>query len=281
MSYARIFQYIQNIYNTNSPLPTSRWKISDRYILPQKNNTYGLGLYKDFTDNYFEFSIEGYYRNTENNLTYRPGANFFLSEFIENEITQAEGKSYGVEISLSKIIGKFNGVFNYTWSRSLLKSNEVKPQNRINNNAWYASDFDRPHTLNASVNFEGDPYNTVSLNFIGQTGRPYTIANGFFEEQNINIPIYLYRNNARLPMYHRLDFSWKISYSKDPKRRFKGDWIFTVYNLYGRKNPFNIYYTQRNGNQDSNIFKGSPLGSYELSVLRGTLVSLSYNFRFQ
>ena len=36
MSYARIFQYIQNIYNTNSPLPTSRWKISDRYILPQK-----------------------------------------------------------------------------------------------------------------------------------------------------------------------------------------------------------------------------------------------------
>ena len=281
MSYARIFQYIQNIYNTNSPLPTSRWKISDRYILPQKNNTYGLGLYKDFADNYLEFSIEGYYRRTENNLTYRPGADFFLSEFIENEITQAEGKSYGVEISLNKIIGKFNGVFNYTWSRSLLKSNEEQPQNRINNNAWYASDFDRPHTVNASVNFEGDPYNKISLNFVGQTGRPFTIANGIFEEQNVNIPIYLYRNNARLPMYHRLDFSWKISYNKDPKSRFKGDWIFTVYNLYARKNPFNIYYTQRNGNQDSDVFQANPLGSYELSILRGTLLSLSYNFRFQ
>ena len=281
MSYARIFQYIQNIYNTNSPLPTSRWKISDRYILPQKNNTYGLGLYRDFADNYLEFSIEGYYRKTENNLTYRPGADFFLSEFIENEITQAEGKSYGVEISLNKIIGKFNGVFNYTWSRSLLKSNEEQPQNRINNNAWYASDFDRPHTVNASVNFEGDPYNKISLNFVGQTGRPFTIANGIFEEQNVNIPIYLYRNNDRLPMYHRLDFSWKISYNKDPKSRFKGDWIFTVYNLYARKNPFNIYYTQRNGNQDSDVFQANPLGSYELSILRGTLLSLSYNFRFQ
>ena len=42
---------IQNIYNTNTPLPTSRWKISDRYILPQKNDTFGIGFYKNFTDN--------------------------------------------------------------------------------------------------------------------------------------------------------------------------------------------------------------------------------------
>ena len=48
ISYARLFQYIQNIYNTNTPLPTSRWKISDRYISPQKNDTYGLGYYKIF-----------------------------------------------------------------------------------------------------------------------------------------------------------------------------------------------------------------------------------------
>ena len=281
MSYARIFQYIQNIYNTNTPLPTSRWKISDRYITPQKNNTYGLGFYKNFLDSQYEFSAEGYYRKTENNLTYRPGADFFLSRFIENEITQAEGKSYGVELSLRKTLGKINGVMNYTWSRSLLKTDEERPINRINNNEWYASDFDRPHTVNATINFEGDQYNSFSFNFVGQTGRPFTIANGIFEEQNVVIPIYLYRNNSRLPTYHRLDFSWKIAYSKDPKRRFKGDWIFTVYNLYSRKNPYNIYYTQRNGGEDGNVFLGSPLGAYELSILRGALVSLSYNFKFQ
>ena len=218
MSYARIFQYIQNIYNTNTPLPTSRWKISDRYITPQKNNTFGLGLYQNIPGSNLELSAEGYYRKTDNNLTYRPGANFFLAEFIENEITQAEGKSYGLELSLRKTLGKVNGVFNYTWSRSLLKTDEVNPQNRINNNAWFASDFDRPHTVNATVNFEGDLYNTFSFNFVGQTGRPYTIANGIFEQENVIIPIYLYRNNARLPIYHRLDFSWKIAYSKDPER---------------------------------------------------------------
>ena len=164
---------------------------------------------------------------------------------------------------------------------SLLKTNETRPEYKINNNDWFISDFDRPHTVNASINFENDKYNSISFNFVGQSGRPYTIANGIFERQNVQIPIYLSRNNSRLPTYHRLDFSWKISYSKSPNLKFKGDWIFTVYNLYGRKNPFNIYYTQRNGIVDADVFLGSPLGSYELSVLRSPLVSLTYNFKFQ
>ena len=281
ISYARLFQYIQNIYNTNTPLPTSRWKISDRYISPQKNDTYGLGYYKNFPNSFIELSLESYYRDTKNNLTYKPGADFFLSEFIEREITQVQGRSYGVELSLKKTLGQFNGVLNYSWSRSLLKSNEINPQYKINNNNWFNSDFDRPHTVNLSINFENDKYNSFSFNFVGQSGRPYTIANGIFEKQNVVIPIYLIRNNSRLPTYHRLDFAWKISYSKDPNKNFKGDWIFTIYNLYGRKNPFNIYYTQRNGTIDGDVFLSSPLGSYELSVLRSPLVSLTYNFRFQ
>lgn len=276
-----MFQYIQNIYNTNTPLPTSRWKISDRYVLPQQNDTYGIGFYQDFEPQGIAFSAETYYRNTTNNLTYKPGANFFLSRNIETEVVQADGRSYGIEIGLNKSTGRFNGFLNYTWARSLLQTNEAAPEDRINNNDWYASDFDRPHTLNATLNFEGDLYNKISFNFVGQSGRPYTIANGVYKQQNVTIPIYLNRNNARLPTYHRLDFAWTIAYSKDPKRRFKGDWVFTVYNIYGRKNPFNIYYAQRNGTVDGSVFLGSPLGAYELTALRGTLVSLSYNFRFQ
>jgi hypothetical protein len=279
-SYARIYQYIQNIYNTSTPLPTSRWKMSDTFIQPQKNDTYGLGLYKNFPNLGLEISSEGYYRITENNLTYKPGADFFLSEFLEQEVTQAEGNSYGVEMSLRKNKGKVNGFINYTWSRSLLKTNELALKNRINNNNWYPSDFDRPHTVNATVNFEGDAYNAFSFNFTGQTGRPYTVANGVYNQENVTIPIFLSRNNGRLPVYHRLDFSWKIAYRKNPNKRFQGDWTLTVYNLYGRRNPFNVYYTQRNGAQDGDVFGGSPLGAYELSVLRGSLVSIAYNFKF-
>jgi hypothetical protein len=122
-------------------------------VLPQQNDTYGIGFYQDFESQGIAFSAETYYRNTTNNLTYKPGANFFLSRNIETEVVQADGRSYGIEIGLNKSTGRFNGFLNYTWARSLLQTNEAAPEDRINNNDWYASDFDRPHTLNATINF--------------------------------------------------------------------------------------------------------------------------------
>ena len=281
-SYAKINQYIQNIYNTVTPLPTSRWKTSDTYIKPQVSDTFGAGIFKNFDSMGIELSLEGYYRDIQNTLTYKPGADFFLSEYVEKEVIQGLGKAYGIEFSLKKPGGKFNGFLNYTWARSLLKTNESNFKNRINNNDWYASDFDRPHTFNATLTYESDIYNEFSFNFTAQSGRPYTIANTVFEISNIGVPIYLQRNNSRFPNYQRLDFSWKVSYSRDPKKRFKKDWIFTVYNVLGRKNPFNIYYTQRDGtSNDGLIFGSSPLASYTLSVIKTPIISLTYNFRFK
>ena len=281
-SYAKINQYIQNIYNTVTPLPTSRWKTSDMYIKPQVSDTFGAGIFKNFDSMGIELSLEGYYRDIQNTLTYKPGADFFLSEYVEKEVIQGLGKAYGIEFSLKKPGGKFNGFLNYTWARSLLKTNESNFKNRINNNDWYASDFDRPHTFNATLTYESDIYNEFSFNFTAQSGRPYTIANTVFEISNIGVPIYLQRNNSRFPNYQRLDFSWKVSYSRDPKKRFKKDWIFTVYNVLGRKNPFNIYYTQRDGtSNDGLIFGSSPLASYTLSVIKTPIISLTYNFRFK
>ncbi|MDC6387365.1 TonB-dependent receptor [Maribacter sp. PR1] len=279
-SYARLNQYLQNVYNSTTPLPTSRWKTSDPNIAPQSSDAFGLGVYTGVADNTIELGVEGYYRTSDNNLTYKPGANFFLQEFLERDIVQAEGKAYGVELSFRKPRGKFNGWFNYTWSRSLLRSQNEKLVDRVNNNQWYPSDFDRPHVFNGTVNFEGDPYNTWSFNFTAQTGRPYTVANSVFKLEDLDVPIFLERNNARLRPYHRLDFSWKISYGKNPNRKWKGDWIFTIYNVYSRRNPFNVYYTQRQGLEDADIFLGSPLGSYELSVLNSPLFAVTYNFVF-
>lgn len=279
-SYAKLNQYLQNVYNSTTPLPTSRWKTSDPNIVPQSSDAYGIGIYTGVADNTIELGLEGYFRTSNNNLTYKPGANFFLQEYLERDIVQAEGKAYGVELSFRKPRGKFNGWFNYTWSRSLLKSQNERLADRINNNEWFASDFDRPHVFNGTVNFEGDPYNTWSFNFTAQTGRPYTVANSVFKIEDLDVPIFLERNNARLRPYHRLDFSWKISYGKNPNRKWKGDWIFTIYNIYGRKNPFNVYYTQRSGSEDSDVFLSSPLGSYELSVLNSPLFALTYNFVF-
>jgi hypothetical protein len=261
-------------------LPTSRWKTADPNIKPQQSDTYGLGIYGNNSDNTIEIGLEGYYRSSKNNLTYKPGADFFLEEFIERDVVTATGQAYGAELSFKKVRGTLNGWFNYTYSRSLLQSQNEKLADRVNNNQQYPSDFDRPHVFNGTLNIEGDQYNTWSFNFTAQSGRPYTVANSVFALENINVPIFIERNNARLRPYHRLDFSWKIKYGKNPNRRWVGDWTFTVYNVYSRRNPFNLYYSQRQDGVDTEIFLGSPLGTYELSVMNSPLFAVTYNFVF-
>ncbi|MEL6943313.1 MAG: TonB-dependent receptor, partial [Bacteroidota bacterium] len=143
-SYALTRQYLQNIYNSSTPLPTSRWKNSDRYIQPQVGSTYSLGIYQNVKDDQIALSLEGYFRDIDNVLEYKPGADFFLQQYIEQDIVQAEGKAYGVEFALQKPEGRWNGWLNYTWSRSLRRSNAEELSSQINNNEWYVSDFDRP-----------------------------------------------------------------------------------------------------------------------------------------
>ncbi len=280
-SYARLNQYLQNVYNTTTPLPTSRWKTTDPHIKPQVSNTYGIGFYQNLNNNSVELGLEGYYRESENNLTYKPGADFFLEEFLERDVVQGQGEAYGIELSLKKSRGIINGWFNYTWSRSLIRSQNEKLADRVNNNNWYPSDFDRPHVINGTINLEGDKYNTWSFNFTAQTGRPYTVANSVFKLEEIDVPIFIERNNARLRPYHRLDFSWNIRYHKKKDKRWLGNWTFTIYNVYSRRNPFNLYYAQRQGSQDSDVFLGSPLGTYELAVMNSLLFAVTYNFVFQ
>ena len=277
-SYTRLNQYMQNIYNSTSPIPTSRWKSADSFINPQKGNSFSIGIYKNLDYNEMELSVEGYYKKMENILTYKPGADFFLEEFIEQDVVQGQGKAYGVEFTLAKPDGKVNGFLNYTWSRSYMRSTNSELRDRINNNNWFSSDFDRPHVFNAMINFEGKKYSTVSINFTFQSGQPYTVANGTFEEDGILIPVFLERNNSRLRPYHRLDLSWKIKSNLNQEKKWKSDWTVTVYNLYARKNTFNKYYSS---SPTTNIeFSNGPLSAYEIFILNSPLISLSYNFTF-
>ena len=89
------------------------------------------------------------------------------------------------------------------------------------------------------------------------------------------------RNNVRLPSYNRLDISFRLEgkSSKRGKERKNHDyWVFSVYNLYARKNPFSIYFAQT----DQRTPAGQPIPSQasQLSII-GTLVpAISYNFKF-
>jgi hypothetical protein len=271
--YNLMRQYLQVITNTTTPLPTSRWKTSDLYIKPQISSLYTLGYFQELKDNIYEFSVEAYWRQTNNIVDFKPGADFLLQEYPESQLLQGINKSYGLEFMISKKKGEMTGWLNYTYSRSFNKVNEgFGPSLQINQGDWYTANYDRPHSANATVVINQGKHHDFSFNFTYSTGRPFTMPQGFILYQDRSYPFYSLRNNARIPDYHRLDFSWNIyNPSMDENKRWKGNWTFTVYNLYGRKNAYSVFLKNQ----------GTAIKANKLTVFGAPIISLSYNFKFQ
>ena len=121
------------------------------------------------------------------------------------------------------------------------------------------------------LNATPDKHNSFSFIFAYNTGRPFSSPTGTYTLDGQQLPLYTARNNDRIPDYHRLDFSWTITNPSMKEKRWEGSWIFTVYNVYGRSNPYSVFFT--NGKSGTKV--------YQLSVFASPLVSLAYNFKFK
>ena len=58
---------------------------------------------------------------------------------------------------------------------------------------------------------------------------------------------YSNRNKYRMEPYHRLDISLTFDENLRRKRMWKGSWTFSIYNVYGRNNPYSVYYRKTVG----------------------------------
>lgn len=271
LGYNVMRQYLQVVTNTTTPLPTARWKTSDPHLRPQVSELLSAGWFQNLKNNVYELSVEGYLRRTQNVLDYRPGADFLLQPYPETQLLSGRSRAYGVEVLLAKKKSELTGWLSYTYARTF---NQVDAganfQERINAGRWYPANYDRPHSFNASMTVASNRYHAFSFTFVYSTGRPYTAPEGYVVYQGRTYPYYANRNQQRLPDYHRLDFSWTINNPSLQKRRWEGRWVFTVYNLYGRRNAYSIF------------FRSSPRGldAYQLQILAAPLVSLTYSFDF-
>jgi len=200
---------------------------------------------------------------------------------VETDLLQGKGRAYGLEFGVQKTRGEITFKANYAYARTqnLVRGNTFS--STINSGNWYNGYFDQPHTFNGTLNFDDGKNNRVGFTLVAQSNRPFTQPNGVIEVNNTVVPLFLERNNARMPAYHRLDFSWTVYNMSMRKRRWAGEWTLTAYNIYGRKNAINVYYQPRLGSGDENVFLDSPLASYKLSIFGTPIVSLSYSFKFE
>jgi hypothetical protein len=271
-SYNRMVQYLQLISNTASPTPLDVWTPSDRYIKPQLVDQVALGFFQNFKDDNYSLEVETYYKKTKNRIDYIDGADLIANEALEQIILNGEMRSYGLELLVRKNSGKWNGWISYTLSKSEQRTPGRTPQETgINGGQWYRSGYDKTHNLSVTSSYLLNRKWTFGANFVLQSGQPVTYPNGQYEYQGITIPSYGLRNQDRLPTYHHLDISATYTPKPAKKKGWQSEWVFSIYNLYGRKNAASISFRQ-NETTGSNE-------AVRLSIF-GMIPSFSYNFKF-
>lgn len=271
-SYNRMVQYLQLISNTSSPTPLDVWTPSDSFIKPQIADQVALGYFKNFENDMYSLEVETYYKEVQNRLDYIDGADLIANKAIEQVILNGQLRSYGLEIMFRKNEGKFNGWISYTLSKSEQQTPGRTPiETGINNGQWYNSVYDKLHNIAITTSYNLNEKWSFGANFALQTGQPVTYPVGQYDYLGINVPSYGLRNENRLPAYHHLDIAATLTPRKNKNREWKGEWVFSIYNLYNRKNAASINFRQNSDTGTNEAVKTS---------IFGVVPAVSYNFKF-
>ncbi|MCX6262163.1 MAG: TonB-dependent receptor, partial [Bacteroidia bacterium] len=277
LSYNRIHQYINLVSNTAIMTPSDVWKLSSPYLKPLRCDHFAIGYFQNFKNNSIESSIEVYYKSLKNAIDYKNGAKILLNPYLETDLLNVKGHDFGVELYVKKSSGKLTGWASYTFSRSLQKTVGVFNVEKINNNQLFPSSFDRPNNLVINLNYHISRRWRFGGTFTYSTGRPVTLPEYKFGYQDYQLLWYSDRNKYRLPDYHRLDVSITYDESLKIRKKWKGSWILSVVNLYGRKNVYSVFYKKE---EHMVSYEYRQYDTYMLYIIGRPFPSLTYNFSF-
>ena len=267
-SVSRNRQYLHLVSNAGTTLPTDVWVPSTLRVKPQLSWQYSAGVFKNFNDNAFETSIEVYYKSMQNQIEYKEGFTPSIKD-PEEDFVFGKGWSYGSEFFINKTKGKFTGWIGYTLAWSWRKFPD------LNNGNKYPAKYDRRHDLSVVGIYEISPIWKLSSVFVYATGNATSLPEKFYLIEGVLTQQFSRINQYRLAPYHRIDFS--ATYSPVPKkaRKWQSNWVFSVYNVYSRKNPYFYYY-----NQTGSAFLGTLEVQAKQVSLFPVIPSVTYNFKF-
>jgi hypothetical protein len=266
-SYNRMAQNLHLISNTNSPTPLDIWLPSNKYIKPLVVNQVAVGYFRNFFENIYETSVEVYYKDMQNVLDYKDGAELFLNEDLETELLNGTGYAYGLEMMIKKQEGRFTGWASYTLAKSM---REIPG---INNGNPYPSTYDRTHDLSFVTNYDINKKYSLSASWVFSTGNPVTYPVAKYNVQGNTLFYYSERNSNRIPNYYRLDLSFNYYFRKNENRKVKQSLNVSLYNVYSRRNAYSIYFRP---NEDNS----SVIEATRLSIVGSIIPSITYNINF-
>jgi hypothetical protein len=111
---------------------------------------------------------------------------------------------------------------------------------------------------------------SFSINFAYSTGRPITYPIAAYRFGNSYRVNYSDRNAYRIPDYIRMDLGFNIEGNHKIKKLAHSYWSISIYNLFGRKNPYSVYFK----------IEDDKIKAYTLSIFGAPIPTVTYHFKF-
>lgn len=272
-AYNHCYQYVQQVCLSSVSLPTDAWIPSTAATMPQSCDQMAIGWYQDFQKQDLHTSVEAYYKKMRNMTEYKAGFSPFneAAYGYSNPYTQGDGWSYGIECFAQKNTGRWKGWIAYTLSWS------YRQFEQLNGGKVFCAKNDRRHDISILLSYDILPKLNASAVWVYATGNTMTLPVGYyFIGYNIVVE-YSGTNAYRMDPYHRLDISlrWQLRQSKHCDHSL----LFSIYNVYNRKNPFFIsIQTTMEGTDLHHVALQSQ--AYQMSLFP-ILPSISWNIAFK
>jgi hypothetical protein len=239
-AFAVVHQFIHFLVRNDITLPTDLWYPSTSLIDPSRSTQFVLGLNTYWNNQEYLFTVEGYYKDMiglyefVNNPQLDP-----INKNIEEQFTQGNGESYGVEFFLNKGKGRLTGWIGYTlsWTRRQFAE--------LNNGKLFYPRYDRRHDISLVVAYKMYKGLNLSTTWSYATGQWYTLPPGQFIFDPIGLGSesevqfnYSDINTVQFPSYHRLDLNFAYNFLW---LNTKFESYINLYNVYNQDNPFARY----------------------------------------
>jgi outer membrane receptor protein involved in Fe transport len=215
-----------------------------------------------------EVSAEVFYKNTQKYSEFIDGADF-LNSNTEQVVLQGQQEAYGVELMLKLNRTKLNGWISYTYSHTKVKIDGANDWQKINNGDAFNSNYDIPNVLNSVLNWRISKRIVLTSLVSYQSGKPITAPISVYYLGGVPYIKYSDRNAYRIPDYFRMDLSLTVEGNLRQKKFLHSSWMFSVYNLTGRKNPYSVYFNNEDGH----------INAYKYSVIGTPIFTVSWIFK--
>lgn len=263
-SYTRIYQFLHLLSNSTTTTPTDLWLPSSDNVKPQISDQISAGYFRNFKANEYETSVEVYYKNLQNQIDYKNGAELVFNSTVEAELEFGKGWAYGTEFLIKRNYGKVNGWIGYTWSKTM------RQFDAINKGRPFPARHDRTHDISIVTMYDLTKKLKVSATWVYNTGNAVTFPSGKYKIEGMEIGYYTERNGYRMPDYHRLDLGLTWIRKKTDTR--ESSWNLSVYNAYARENAYFIEF------RESETTPGTT-EAVQIALFKA-IPSISYKFKF-